>query len=221
MYSKAESSSERTPQRCNNAHNRLCSPLQRVSHTRMGPVSGAHPEKYSCYPAQKQGSQKMRWEDTTHNKTNICTAHRTSSKENVLLTLVPVSFSSLLHQQTVLYFMFPRWWKREGIAFFYLLSVQENRLSQKLQQYWERQCMKLIGNISTREISSSPSCGHQYCLEEGSVAGGCSSHTVSAFPYHPKEKANTEGCLHSTTKVMERAFLCLGSEYSNANMRLH
>lgn len=154
----------------------------RVSHARMGPVSGDHPEKYSCCPAEKQESQKMRWEDTTH-KTNMHTAHTTSSEENVILTLIPLSpFHHYFISKLSCIPCSPDSGRERVLHFFYLLAVQENHLSQKLQENGERPCMKLIGPSSTREISISPSCGHQYCLEEGSVAAGCGSHTVSASP---------------------------------------
>lgn len=122
-------------------------------------------------------------EDTTHNMTNAFTAHTASSGESVILTLIP---SFPVHH----YFISkpscipcsPSGERGEGIAFFCLLTVQENGLSQKLQEDRERRCMKITGNIITREISNSPSFGHQYCLQEGSVAAACGSHTVSASP---------------------------------------
>lgn len=65
--------------------------------------------------------------------------------------------------------------------------------------------MKLTGDISAREVSSSPSHGHQECLEGGSVAAGLAPTLFlhPHFPHHPQQKENTEDCLHCTTKFVE------------------
>jgi len=49
-------------------------------------------QKNTAVTPQKSSKdhRKMRRGDTTHNMTNMCTAHTTSSEEDVLLTLIPL-----------------------------------------------------------------------------------------------------------------------------------
>lgn len=129
----------------------------RVSHAGMGPVSDAHPKKYSCHPARVS-------DETAHHETNTCTAHAMSSEENITLILIPLSpfhcnFISKLScipcspdGETDAFFLCPRCTRKSSVP------ETAGRLRTMYEVHWQYQCWGFLWS-PMEESSTAAVCG--------------------------------------------------------------